>query len=1452
MQETHYQIKGMSQDLAYQLFNPQYAFECKNIRINTTDENSFLSLTSEQGTQEICSIEHDGNKVTILGIGQFSDFCILFGKIESSNNDIILRFNADTTVEELFVSDDTTLNFDTDYPIKTVCVYENEAVQKIYWIDGKNPPRVINVAKSTSNITVKPLRDQKFEFLPKLKFGEKVTIDKTSGGQFPAGVIQYAITYSDKGLQESNLWYISPVHYITNSDSGAEPGSICNTAFKLNFENLDTKFDYLQIYAIIRTSINAVPMYYRIANVPTTVTSFTDNGSQWEASSAEEVLGKQLGTFIPKTITSKDATLFLGNYTLQSPIINRENYEPFIKGIADSLEFSFNKLSTDNKSNSLKTFRSGEIYRIGIQFQDEYGTPSNVIYLNDIEAPTGDSNSAEFGQKLLRATIKNLPENFKFRRARLMMVDRTTLIHKTICQGVLCPTVYTLIDRVSNLPFAMNSWCMRGYDENTADNPTWEADAPLRIATANGGEIQNQGDYKAACKGTNNNLSVNEESAIISVNTSTDDGITYFYILKVLIRDEGWGPEAHILFRETTAPEEDDISVETANYQHRITILDYGNLNADLNTNEGLKEIIATELEIALKGMHAPYPDLVIDKLVWEFNPYYEYKDMLDVGWVTWLNNRKWSTGINMSLTEAVALAKDRGNPFYCDHNILTFHSPDIEKYQTLIDNNSSIKYRVVGYTNIKESVADYNIQLSHASRNENGGLQPINKSANTGVPNVRIWKDDDIITKSNDWQETNSPTLRLYPVYTWHRSTTLGTQQQSIEGKWFGEYSKKIFSNVHTCGMSYAFRTRSGKVLNAVYPKLSPSLEDDDVVFPLMGTPRVFNSDEIIALQLEDQPHGANRDNKLIYYGNVKMAYTDKPYYVPVVSKSTDEIEYLKNTNKISDPCLIQYKSTPHVVMPMSYYVIKNDQENPRIFAPSLPRIKNTGIIDKSKYGYLWSTVSHGFARPSIGGIGANNIKLNPNLETLRLLYIAELYQEVSASDIYGGTDKDSIAHHTWLPIGEWVVVDKSAAVLQGYGDTFIGRWECLKTHVFSADEAQGYNDITSLIVESDINLESRYDKFSGIKEASKLDISKFNLYNSVYDQQDNLFTYSSLTDNESLNDFTNQICWSGVKTLGEELDTWCQINVGVNTDVQGEYGILRNLVTYKNSIYCFQDNAVYKLNYNARTAVSTDDNLPIQISSNYNVESPLLLKDNCGINNFNQVVKTSNALYFLDSSRRRIFTLGEDDVIKDLSGAKGVNSLLYKLGNPKRVLSDSIIQDVYFNFENISLGFNEELMEFTSLYSYHKADYLFSLDSTTYAICDNKIFKQRDGEYGSFLGENDSYYIELLANEYPTRTKTFTNVDFYSSAGGPIVFDNIDTKTSYQEGSAVLNWSQYKPSNVKRKFRLWRINIPRDKENSLDRMRDTWCRIKLTKNNVNNMSKFKINYIGISHIPD
>jgi hypothetical protein len=561
-----------------------------------------------------------------------------------------------------------------------------------------------------------------------------------------------------------------------------------------------------------------------------------------------------------------------------------------------------------------------------------------------------------------------------------------------------------------------------------------------------------------------------------------------------------------------------------------------------------------------------------------------------------------------------------------------------------------------------------------------------------------------------------------------------------------------------------------------------------------------------------------------------------------------------------VSDPCLIRFKSTPHVVMPMSYFTFgAEDAGNLKIYAPSLPypaMAPSNG--DQSTHGYLWSSSVHGVERSwltNTGGYGVDDI----NYQKVEhcLLYVAELYQDLSVSDIYGPTDEESLSKHVWVPISTWEPLQKGTTMV-GYGDAFIGRWECLKSHAFSEDDMQSYIDITSFIVESDTNLESRYDNYRGVNAASTISSTKFNLFNPVYDQQNNLFSYRSFTKGESVNNFQNQICWSEVKTLGEEIDTWCQINVGNNIDLQGEYGKLKSLVNSGNSIYCLQENAIYRLDYNTRVTISPSDGVPIQLTNNYRVEPPMLLKADCGVLSADDVVKSSSSLYFLDQSRRRIFSINDEGKILDLSSIKGVNSLVFKLGTHRKALFDPNVKDVYFNFPTSTLCYNEDIMEFTSLYDYHHIDFLFSLEGNTYASKFNSIYKQRAGYYSTFFEEKSPYYVEILANDHPLKSKTFTNVEFTMSADSSTeVFNSVEVKTSYQEGSSSVTLNKAKPSNLKRKFRLWRLALPRHKENNketLDRMRDTWCKIKLIRTPLENETPqaSRVNHINISYLLD
>ena len=66
---------------------------------------------------------------------------------------------------------------------------------------------------------------------------------------------------------------------------------------------------------------------------------------------------------------------------------------------------------------------------------------------------------------------------------------------------------------------------------------------------------------------------------------------------------------------------------------------------------------------------------------------------------------------------------------------------------------------------------------------------------------------------------------------------------------------------------------------------------------------------------------------------------------------------------------------------------------------------------------------------------------------------------------------------------------------------------------------------------------------------------------------------------------------------------------------------------------------------------------------------------------------------------------------------------------------------------------------------------------------------------------------------------------------------FDTLTTWNEYQEGTLKLTNIFRRPSDLKRKFRIWRANMPRAKANGRDRMRNPWLYIKLSmeKENTN-----------------
>lgn len=521
--------KGMNRDISVSSFNAELAFENVNLRLATNDDNTMMSWVNEKGPSEIKITEitqaWDGQTIpnmilgTVIGTAIINHQLVLFtttwGTASLTGLDRIYVFKYDDE-EKTSMSGrllfEGNLNFHIEYPIETMVAYEASYIQKVYWTDNRNQPRLINIAASDEKIAKwHSTTDSKkcfFDFVPVFNMEEDdVTITKntTSGGLFAPGVIQYVFTYLNKYGQESNIAYQSTLYYLSHSDRGASPEDNVSSSFTITINNADSNFDYVRIYSIQRTSLNADPIAKRLDDLPITKGSaiiYVDNGTTGATVDPTELLyigGKEIKAL---TMVDKDNTLFMGNITQVNSLVTsiQEYYDDireenpddtmgisFKTGIAKKVTndhatgiYSYtNELNSNHRE--ISTFKGGETYRFGFQLQKKTGEWVEPIFMNDVEntyypntSITKDDIFLPYAEAEIpigeiancynknRAVDKNDFYSI-FKSIRPVIVYPSIEDRSVLCQGVINPTVFNVEDRIDNSPFAQASWFFRPY-----------------------------------------------------------------------------------------------------------------------------------------------------------------------------------------------------------------------------------------------------------------------------------------------------------------------------------------------------------------------------------------------------------------------------------------------------------------------------------------------------------------------------------------------------------------------------------------------------------------------------------------------------------------------------------------------------------------------------------------------------------------------------------------------------------------------------------------------------------------------------------------------------------------------------------------------------------------------------------------------------------------------------
>lgn len=533
----------MNRDLSISKVGESCVYENRNIRITATDRDTLLSVTNERGTKYVSLGASIRGK--LLGWNEINNHIILFTKDTENHVDLIYRIdyvNGDfVMVRGKYPNPDDqsayqlsvplfsgNLGFSENSKIDSVVYAESEDIQKIYWVDGNNTLRFLNITASLDEVARWDADPTLFNCNKELNFGVSASIGKdNSGSNRPNGVIQYILTYYNKYGQETGYAWISDIVYLTPFGYGGDKDGTNSNKITITLTGLDSSFTNFKIYSVFRSSLNGEAVSALVADrslagvSSETQITIVDDGahSVLEDTSRLMYLGNK--EIVAGTITFKDQTLFLGDIV---SVGNKEYSELvyLIKvwmhnndgGKSTAVTFTYSTDTDSRKdisypvdsgnysyenqlkvtSSNILTFKGGENYRFALKFQRPDGSETDAFWIGDkvnTLYPYLNKNTGKIKRVIAQCTIpaavmSYISSNTDFKTVRLMIAEATYSDRLVKAQGIVTPTMFNTWERYNGRIYSMPSWLTRVRNSNLP----YRHFSSIEKSTSSYGEIQ--------------------------------------------------------------------------------------------------------------------------------------------------------------------------------------------------------------------------------------------------------------------------------------------------------------------------------------------------------------------------------------------------------------------------------------------------------------------------------------------------------------------------------------------------------------------------------------------------------------------------------------------------------------------------------------------------------------------------------------------------------------------------------------------------------------------------------------------------------------------------------------------------------------------------------------------------------------------------------------------------
>lgn len=1467
MRQDFHVFQGMRQDNHPIRQESKYLWEAHNIRFTARDDSTLLSMTNERGTKI----------VDRLIVGSYIGHCVVGNYLvvfTVNNKDSTLNYihriekKADGWVATILYTGN--LKMDIEHPIQALGIYEGELVQKVYWVDGKNQPRSINVVADRLLFEGKDIMELSdadknnlypegcFDFTQELLLNEEITVTREEGGgAFSPGTIQYAFSYYNRHGQESNLFYTTELLNISFPTRGGSPEDVVSNTFHISIKNPESNFQYLRIYSIHRTSIDATPIVKIVTDIEITGSNeitYVDTGLTGYNIDPTKMLYIGGESIIAGTIAEKDNTLFLGNIELNRKSIPDELKDALrkqvvtigtrrieLKSVDDSeaiYEYN-NQLPVGNTA----SFKIGDFYRLGVQFQHKTGKWSEPLWIRDLEI-TEDVRPKRDGDSIivpnmtiqLNESIINDLDTLGYKRARALVVLPSIYDRIVLAQGILCPTVFSIKDRVSNTPFAQSSWFFRPMSESTDNLTDIEKGSTVSFAhldllksgSDRGAEIQNMISVPFSTanidakqdRATNNNAFFVDQSII----TMHSPDIEFDDSTKQAL--EGGDFELNIVGLTEFKSNAGDISIQTS------SAVPAPNDNGFFH-----KSFLTTNYEN--KGMVAGmfYKSHLIDdkdsgKTLYAYNA---IEKNWELNWLVYpwqrsgsLNNdivRPESGGARTSVLKRKVISNIR-------------FSPDVKWLSKPWSSKDKNGITPVSIFNSNE------VSLIKIPTPKNSGIRALNYYGNV----------DTLITTDSEYTFYVTPNtgVNLQGSGVIANSFTkipLQSIKTNYSDNLAGDFKEQLKTTNEPVRMKYKSTPHAVfafNYLNNSSPVILPRIND---LNKYTGT--------------NDIPFWSNVESTDLETLNVyKNATIQEIISIPGFPSDVEKkvLEMLKSNHKydltgIYAICTCSVRSQDSNYADL--YVTGKGGKWEKVTDGTTDGTKDLELGNIYYYANektYWKVVYHGskvlykLNQADIYSIKQDNINIS---EPKPCLYMAELRRKSKPINMFGGDTDEALRNNSWIPAGP--IVPLNSKIEFRYGDTYYQRYDCLKTYSFTEEDENSVIEIASFMCESRINLDGRYDRNRG--QISNLNMSpiNFNLMNPIYSQRDNFFNYRIL-DKEYYrnNKYPTQILWSLEKSYLEDIDTWANVTLANSIDLSGSAGSITSLETFNDTLIAFQEQSISQILFNSRVQIPTSDGTPIEITNNYKVEGTRPISNVIGCQDKFSIAKSPSGLYFIDNSADILYLYNGQ--LQDISTQFGGKFWLRKYhANEKwninskssvRLSYDPKNKDLYLSpigdtdNEN-TLCYSEQMGQFTSLMSYSKA-IMFPIDNSFYSLTSSdgttELWENFKGNYNQFFDEIKLPRFTYICNEDVSYTKIFDTIEYradvYNKEGLLIhnkSFDWIKAANEYQDtGEKTLSQARRTINDIslRKKFRVWRGQIPRQ---GRERIRNPWTSISL-----------------------